>query len=267
MTFQPVVPFGGFAGWQFLQRTQEFQRAAFDASPVRQRDVDYFQETIGTITSAEELVSDRRLLTVALGAFGLDEDINNRFFIQRVLEDGTQSTEALANRLTDTRYRSIAEAFGFGNGVIPNTLRTGFGERIAGAFLERQFEIGVGNTDQNLRLSLTLERELPEIAARNLQNDTKWLTIMGNPPLRRVFEVALGLPDAFGTLDIDRQLEEFKDRAARAFGTSELSLIAEPETLSDVTRTFLARAQIADGLNASLGPANAALTLLSQAAL
>ena len=267
MSFQPVVPFGGFAGWTFLQRTMDAQRAAFDAAPVRQRDVDYFRERIGRVTSADELVSDRRLLTVALGAFGLDADIGNRFFIRKVLEEGTLSREALANRLSDTRYRSFSEAFGFGNGLLPNTLRTGFGERIAGAFLERQFEIGVGESDQTMRLALTLERELGEIAGRRASNDTKWLTIMGNPPLRKVFETALGLPQAFGALDIDRQLEDFQTRAARVFGTSDVTRLAEPETQEKVLRIYLARAQIAESPPATFSPASAALTILSRGAL
>ncbi|MEM1428041.1 MAG: DUF1217 domain-containing protein [Pseudomonadota bacterium] len=266
MTFQPVVPFGGFAGWQFLQRTAETQRAAFDAAPVRQRDVDYFQERIADIGSAEELVSDRRLLTVALGAFGLDEDIGNRFFIQKVLEEGTGSSEALANRLTDTRYRQLSEAFGFGNGVLPNTGLEGFGQGISDAFLERQFEIGVGETDQTLRLALTFEREFDGIASSTISNDAKWLTIMGNPPLRQVFETALGFPRSFGALDIDRQLEDFKDRAASALGSSDLTQLAEPEAQDELLRSFLARAQIEASPSAALSSASAALTLLTQTA-
>lgn len=266
MTFQPVVPFGGFAGWQFLQRTMEAQRDAFDASPVRQRDVDYFRENIGSVGSAEELVSDRRLLTVALGAFGLDDDINNRFFIRTVLEEGTASREALANRLSDTRYRTFSAAFGFGQGSLPSTLRTGFGDEIASAFLARQFEVGVGETNQTLRLALTLERELPEIADRSLANDTKWLTIMGNPPLRSIFETALGLPQSFGALDIDRQLEDLKSRSARAFGTSDVSALSQGEESEDLMRTFLARAQLQESGATAFTPASAALTLLAQSA-
>ncbi len=266
MTFQPVIPIGGFAGWQFLQRTMEVQRSAFDASPVRQRDVDYFRENIGSVGSAEELVSDRRLLTVALGAFGLDDDIDNRFFVRTVLEEGTASREALANRLSDTRYRTFSAAFGFGQGSFPSTFRTGFGEEIASAFLERQFEIGVGEADQTLRLALTLERELPDVAERTVSNDTKWLTIMGNPPLRSVFETALGLPQSFGALNIDRQLEDLKSRAASAFGTSDVTELSQGEESEDLMRTFLARAQLqASGLSA-FTPGAAALTLLTQAA-
>ena len=50
---------------------------------------------------------------VALGAFGLQDDLPNRFFIQKVLEGGTLSTDSLANKLSDPRYAALAKAFGF----------------------------------------------------------------------------------------------------------------------------------------------------------
>ena len=83
MTFQPVIPFGGNAGWSFLQRTLESQQATFEKGTVLRRDVDYFRENIGNISTAADLVADRRLLNVALGAFGLDDDLPNKAFIQK----------------------------------------------------------------------------------------------------------------------------------------------------------------------------------------
>ena len=39
--------------------------------------------------SAADLVADRRLLKVALGAFGLEGEIDKKAFIRKVLEEGT----------------------------------------------------------------------------------------------------------------------------------------------------------------------------------
>ncbi len=82
MSFTPVVPVGGYAGWTFLARTREAQKQAFVASASQQRDEAYFRAKIGGISTAEELVADRRLLSVVLGAFGLEADIDNRYFIR-----------------------------------------------------------------------------------------------------------------------------------------------------------------------------------------
>ncbi|MEL6205616.1 MAG: DUF1217 domain-containing protein [Pseudomonadota bacterium] len=265
MTFQPVVPIGGFAGWSFLQRTIDTQREAHDASPVLQRDVDYFQERIGSVLTAEALVADRRLMTVALGAFGLDDDINSKAFIQKVLESPEGDREALANRLTDRRYREMASAFGFGEAV-PQTITSGFGEEIAAQFLERQFEIGVGEANEDMRLALEFSRAVPELIGRGLEDDTAWFSMMGNPPMRRVFETALGLPSSFGTLELDRQLGEFKDRMSRVFGVSEFADLNDPKLQEDMIRRFLVLSEI-NVANAQLSSGNIALTLLQQSAV
>jgi len=80
--FQPVVPFGGFAGWSFLSRTLDNQKEAFAKSSETSGEVKYFEENIGDIKTAEDLVSNRTMLKVALEAFGLGDDINNKFFIR-----------------------------------------------------------------------------------------------------------------------------------------------------------------------------------------
>jgi hypothetical protein len=94
-----VVPASGLVGWTFLQRTASRQIETLAAQPVAQRNEAWFRERIGQIGTAADLVADRRLLEVALTAFGLESDIDNRFFIRKVLEDGTLRNDALSNRL------------------------------------------------------------------------------------------------------------------------------------------------------------------------
>jgi hypothetical protein len=89
-------------------------------SPLQARDRDYFREAIGNVVTASQLVEDYRLRRVALSAFGLQDDLPNRAFIERVLGDGIAGmTTALSNRLSDKRYRAFAEAFGFGSTLPP----------------------------------------------------------------------------------------------------------------------------------------------------
>ncbi|WP_372603870.1 DUF1217 domain-containing protein [Actibacterium sp.] len=261
MSFTPVVPFGGFAGWRFLERTMPAQKAAHEASPVLQRDIQYFRDTIGKITSAEALVADRRLLGVALGAFGLDDDINNRFFIRKVLEDGSLDKTALANRLADKRYLKLTEAFGFGDVSPANTQLSDFPDTIIDAYKTRQFEIAVGDQNADMRLALNMTRELVDLATGNSSDDTKWFTIMGSEPLRQVFETALGLPTEFAALDIDKQLDMFRSKTSRVFGQGDIAQFSDPEKREDLLRLFLVRADL-KASGAKYSPASTALTLL-----
>lgn len=264
MSFQPVIPATGLAGWQFLQRTSEAQFAAFAGSEEMQRERQYFLDHIADVTSAADLVADRRLLAVALGAFGLDGDLGNRAFIRRVLENGTADRGALANRLADDRYRRLSAAFGFGPGEVPTTTH---GARMRALVDRREaaaFEIAVGGVNENMRIALNAQRELQDLAARSGSDRAKWFALMAQPPLRQFFETAFGLPSGFGRLDLDRQLETLRDRTRSATGDPDLAQFADAAARDKLTTLYLAREQVAAGIGAS-GPAAVALTLLQSA--
>ena len=263
MTFDPVLPLGGLPGWVLLNRTLERQTDLFNASPEIVRDTDYFEQNIGAVQTADDLVSDRRLLRVALGAFGLQEDIDSRAFIRKVLEEGTERDEAFANRLTDDRYKKLADAFGFADRTVPRTQDPGFGATITTQFRRQAFESAVGDQDEGLRLALNAQRGFDEIAADDASENTRWLRILGDPPLRRVFEVALGLPESFAQLDLDRQLSEIRSRADRQLDLASLSDLSDKTLQEAVVRRFLIRDQLSE-ITAQSSQA-IALTLLQSA--
>ncbi len=115
--FAPVVPFGGYAGWKVFERIAPAQFTVFVRTPSLQREVDRFLEKAGDIKSADALLADRRLLSVALGAFGLESEISKRGIIRRVLEEPSADPKSFANRLNDPRWRAFARAFNFADGA------------------------------------------------------------------------------------------------------------------------------------------------------
>lgn len=265
MSFVPIVPTGGPGGWAFLKRTEDMQQAAFAKSPDVQRDDRYFRERIASIGSAEELVSDRRLLKVALGAFGLDDDINNRFFLRKVLEDGTTSDTALSSRLSDKRYRAFAEAFGFGPSETLQTAAKGFADDILSLYRSRQFEVAVGRQSGSLRLALTAERTVAELAARPGSDAAKWFQMMGSPPMRTVFQTALGLPASIASIDIDQQLKAFRDKASDVLGIDGFADLADPGKIDVLIRRYLSLTPSESGF-AALTRGSGALQLLQAGA-
>jgi len=243
MNFKPILPLSGYVGWRFLERTMEAQQAAFSSSRPVQRATDYFRENIGNVRTANDLVNDRQLLTVALGAFGLDDDINNRAFIQKVLEDGTQAQDALANRLADNRYADFSRAFGFGDGPLPPNMTDDFQADIITRFENQQFSRAIGEQDNDLRLATNVNTGVAEIIEGSATNAGRWFSIMGNAPLREVFQTALGLPSSIAGIDIDKQLEVFQDRARSVFGTDDVAQIAAPAQQESLIRLFLVRSE------------------------
>lgn len=260
MSYTPIIPTGGNAGWAFLKRTRDTQQAAFDGSTLIKRDTDYFEQNIGKVETAADLVKDFRLLKVALGAFGLDEDLGNKFFIRKVLEEGTLAQDAFANKLSDKRYRALSKAFGF-DLKPPRSKLSDFGTSIAAAYKDRQFEVAVGEQDQNLRLVMGFDRELATATKGATSEKSMWFTIMATQPLRNVFEGAFNLPKAVGTLDVDRQLEIFRGKAEAYFGTSDPKAFLDPGKQEELTRRFLVQADLNAGFTQT-SPGSIALTLL-----
>ena len=82
---------------------------------------------------------------MALTAYGLEGDINNKAFIRKVLEDGTLKEGALANRLADKQYQKLSAAFGFGDFPVPRSKLSDFADKTLALYRTRQFETAVGN--------------------------------------------------------------------------------------------------------------------------
>lgn len=263
MTYQPVIPLGGVAGWAFLNKTKGRQSTSFANSPEIKRDIAYFQANIGAIKSAKGLVANRKLLKVALGAFGLDGDLNKRFFIRKVLEEGAASPKAMANRLVDKRYVQLTNAFGFGSTPGRRNGQIGFSASIVNAYKAREFEIAVGKSDDSLRLAMSFQREIAGIAKQSGQGNTGWYKILGSPPTRKVFEEAFRLPAAFSALGLDRQITILKDKVQSLYGSKSTDVFLNQDNVQSILQKFLVTRDIS-GQTTNLSGQSAALVLLQQ---
>lgn len=262
MSFQPVLPFSGSTGWTFLKRTETAQMDSFVRRPEILRDEAYFRDSIAGIRSAEALVSDRRLMRISLEAFGLEADVASRAFVRKVLEGGSESGESLANRLTDPRYAAFAKAFGFGDKTGARTSLSTFPNEIMARWKERRFETAVGTVDNGMRLAMNARRELATIATGGGSERAKWLKVMGSIPLRTVVQGALGLPQSFASVDLDRQVSLLQRRMDSALGSETVSQLSDPQKLDSLIRRFLVSAEIGKG------PLNSpALTLFQSGSL
>ena len=262
MFFQPAIGTGGYLGWLVLERTEERQREVHDRSPTLERNIDYFRENFSHSLSAGELVDDRRLLSVVLGAFGLSEEINKKAFIEKILNDGVADDDALANRLNEPRFKAMSEFFGFGPPVDEIIIRDAdFIEDVIARYKSLEFERAVGETDNDMRLALNFRREISEFAESTAEESTMWLQILGRKPVREVLSAAFGIPIEVSQLDIDRQREIFADKAKQFFGDSSKEIFGKPEVIEETIRRFFFRRQIDSGPDATT-PGYAALTLL-----
>ncbi|EBA17090.1 flagellar protein, putative [Roseobacter sp. SK209-2-6] len=266
MSFDPILLGGGIPGWNFLQSTYDRQFEVFSSGAAIERESDYFLENIGKVETAEDLIKDRRLLSVALGAFGLEDQIDMKALVQKVLEEGSSADDALATRLGDDRWVSFTDAFGFGPGESRKTGDLEAMKDVVFTNKTQSFETAVGNQEQTLRVALYAERELVPLVAEGEDGETpsintQWYNIIGQPQLHSMMQTALGLPDSIGQVDVDQQVKIFREASERFFGSDDLSEFSDPEKMSNLISTYLARSEIA-AFNASISGSSAALLLL-----
>ena len=257
MSFVPITLGSGLTGWNFLKQTAETQKNLLSVSASTSREVDHFRSVASKLITPTDLVNDRTALTVALGSVGLEDDLENKFFIERVLKEGTSSATSLANLLSDTRYAKFADRFDLNKatGLDMNTVSS-----TISSFVDNRFTTLVGDQEPDLRLALNLQSGLKEIGSNTLSNDGKWFSIMGNPPIRKVFEVALNLPNSVSNLSIDDQLKLFRDRSEAVFSQDDVIALTANQ-LDEITERFLTQAQLSSAAPLSSGAV--ALAILS----
>lgn len=262
MTFTPVLPSSGLTGWNFLKSTLDKQTTAFNASVIESREVEYFQENIGSVETLDDLMGDRRLLSVALEAFGLGDEIDKGAFVRKIIEEGTEDSSAFAVRLANSDYIDLAETFDFSSGTL--SLSEDDVANIVSNYQAHSFEEAVGESDEAMRLALNFEREITNLAASDTTEDGGWFSALGSIPLRTVLESAFQVPDGFSALDIDTQKDFLADRSRSLFGDSSVDAFNDPENVETVIRRFLLQEQIDNGPAAGT-PGLAALNLLQGA--
>ncbi|CUH79810.1 hypothetical protein TRM7557_02587 [Tritonibacter multivorans] len=274
MTFTPYIPSQGIAGWNFLQSTYDRQFEAFSQSGDLSNDTDYFLENIGAVQTSEDLLNDRRLLQVAVKAFGLQEEVDYRALLERVLNEGTTASDALANTLDDQRYVELSEAFGFGPGQSLKTADKGAMQSVVDAFNTSSFEEAIGEQDEVMRNALFAQRSFPELLGDTIQEEgsegslrdnavseflariggdpeeeedrtleEKWQEMLNRDSLDEFFNTAFSLGNSVLTMDDDERIEAYMDSAEELLGTSDPAIFFAPENAANVTALFTAQAR------------------------
>lgn len=254
MTTAIRIGLGGIAGWRVLERIESRQVAATASNPVVHRSVAYLRDTLAASTTPQDLVGDYRMMQVVLGALGLDGDMANKAFIRKVLESEVGDAGSLVNRLGDKRYRTLAQQF-------QNRDKATTREAMAEAYVQQQFQKRVGQGDESYRLALNARDELRSLATRTSSDRTLWYEVLGNNPLRKVFEGAFGFGSSMANLSVDRQLEEFTKASERLLGTQRFAELGTAGSIDTLVTRFLATSQVQ--ANTASNRYSAALSLLT----
>ncbi|KQP29906.1 flagellar biosynthesis protein FlgF [Methylobacterium sp. Leaf104] len=186
-----------FTSYALLTRDLDATLARKAAQPDVARETAYYKAKIGSVTSIDEFLADRRLYAYAMKAYGLEDMTYAKAFMRKVLTEGVADSTAFANRLADDRYVAFAKAFDFNtNGAATTTLAAATTDTTA-AYLRQSVESDAGSDDTGVRLALYFARVAPTVSSG--------YGVLGDPALSQVIKTVLGLPDGSSAEGIANQ--------------------------------------------------------------
>ena len=215
------------------------------------------------VKTVDDLFNDVGLTLATMAFHDLPQGVGKIDYARRYVEGDPANPASLRSLVTDMRYAAFAAAFPFEPATSGRSYPPGFAAAITQNYIDRQFEAGIGETDPDMRIALSLERDLEQLVSRGGSADTQWFGVMASKPLRSVFETAFRLPSSFGSLDVDEQLKIFKNRSDQFFGTRSVADFTDPDRLYALRRSFLVASSQPDP--GTTGSASIVLSLINTA--
>jgi hypothetical protein len=135
----------------------------FQKMPDYARSVAYFKANIGKVASPEDLLKDRRLLAVTLSAFQLEDEIDAKGIIRKLLTDDPTDPKSLAQRMVDPRFRQFAQFFA--------SLKSDGGKQLASAttqatlldkYQTNEYQKWLGQDDPAVRQALYFQDQIDD---------------------------------------------------------------------------------------------------------
>ncbi|BDV35740.1 DUF1217 domain-containing protein [Methylocystis iwaonis] len=157
----------------------------------------YFQENIGKVKNADDLIKNPRLFNYAMSAFGLGDRTYAKGLMKQVLQQGVTSSKALANKLNDPNIQAFAKAFDFAAKGADTTKSSTLVSSVVNRYTENALETDQGQQNPGVQLALYFKQHAPSI--------TSAYGILADKNILTVVQTALGISPLTKAQPVDTQ--------------------------------------------------------------
>jgi hypothetical protein len=189
------------------------------------RETDYYLNNISNIKSIDDFMKNTRVYNYAMKAFGLEDMAYAKAYMRKILVEGVEDSNSLANRVSDDRFVRFATVFNFARDGEATTTTTESGQGVVGRYVRQALETSAGLENEGVRLALYFLREAPKA--------TSAYDLLADPALWQVVKTVFGFPDEMATAAIDKQ-------AAAVLQRLDLADLKDPEKLDRLITKFTA---------------------------
>ena len=195
------------------------------SEPTVKTATDYYAANIGKVTSISDLVGNYRLLSYALTAYGLGDQVNNKALVTKVLEGGVTSSKALANTLSNPNWAKFAKAFDFVDNDAGSISTSSAVSTTEANYNETKLESQEGQQDVGVQLALYFQRVAPTIKSS--------YNVLGDENLLEAFQTIFGVTlNSYGSIDTNASI------VSKLMPMSDLT---NPTKLKSLTERFTAQ--------------------------
>ncbi len=202
----------------------------------------YYLANIGKVTSVRDFVNNYQLFSYAMKAFGLSDMTYAKGLMTKVLEGGVTSSTALANTLSDPRYKAFATVFDFAGRGSAATSTSAATSGTSAKYVEQTLEDTQGQQNKGVQLALYFQRHASSVSSA--------YGILADSSMLSVVQTAFGISSESALQDIDTQ-------AAVLDKVLNISDLQDPVKVQKLVERFTANYDVASGNTAA---ANAALS-------
>ena len=139
--------------------------------------------------------------------------------------EGVSDKESFANKLTDERFRTFAEAFNFEQFGDATTSFSSVQQGVVDMYVRQTLEDKEGEDNTGVQLGLYFERKASSI--------TTAMELLGDPALAEVARTLAGIPDEAAGADLDVQAAMIEERI-------DIEDLQDPEKVKELLVRFTA---------------------------
>jgi hypothetical protein len=229
----------------------KFEQSIRD-SPVSKREIASFRERVGSIENVDQLQDDYEVYSVVMKAFGLEKQLPAKAMIKKILISDPDDKQSLVNRLTNPAFKELNSMMAFAHEGEENVGdanwrlgSTTWADQMVEMYVDQQFVESQRQVNPTVGMALDFEDKASSM--------TSWYKVLGDKDVSSFLRVALGLPEALASANIDAQVRAFEEKM-------DIKDLQDPDVQKSLTRKFAA---ISDANNAMTQQTSPLLALFS----
>ncbi len=202
------------------------------AQPDVQRAITAFTKAVNGATSVKQLLANPAVMNVILTAAGMTDQIGYTALATQALTSNLSNPNSLANQLTDTRWKTLAQQYNFATNGLKSIQTPAAIASIAQSYAQATWQTQQDAVTPGLSNALSFRASASTITSVD--------QILGNPTMRTVVTTALGIPEQIAFQSLAAQEKAISSQV-------DISKFKDPKYVENFVQRYL----IANSANAA----------------